>query len=61
MSRILVFIYGVVCYLILLIVFLYIIGFVGNLIVLKILDFNLDGFLIKGLLIDILLICLFVI
>lgn len=59
MSRILVFIYGIVCYLILLMIFLYIIGFVGNLIVLKILDLNLDGFLIKGLLIDILLIFLF--
>lgn len=61
MSRILAFIYGVVCYLISLIAFLYTIGFVGNLIVPKTLDYNLDGPLIKGLLIDILLICLFAI
>ena len=61
MSRILAFIYGVVCYLISLIAFLYTIGFVGNLIVPKTLDSNLDGPLIKGLLIDILLICLFAI
>ncbi|MDE5095088.1 MAG: hypothetical protein O4804_12910 [Trichodesmium sp. St11_bin5] len=39
--------------------FLYTIGFVGNLIVPKTLDLNLDGSLIKGLLIDILLIFLF--
>ncbi|MCH2048334.1 MAG: isoprenylcysteine carboxylmethyltransferase family protein [Trichodesmium sp. ALOHA_ZT_67] len=59
MSRTLVFIYGIVCYLISLMTFLYTIGFVGNLIVPKTLDLNLDGSLIKGLLIDILLIFLF--
>ncbi len=61
MSRILAFIYGVVCYLIALIAILYSIGFIGNLIVPKTLDSNLDGSLIKGLLIDILLLGLFAI
>ncbi len=61
MSRILAFIYGLVCYLIALIALLYNIGFVGNLIVPKTLDSNLDGSLVKGLLIDILLIGLFAI
>jgi len=59
MSRILTFIYGVVCYLISLIAFLYSIGFIGNLIVPKTLDSNLDSSTIEGLLIDILLIGLF--
>ncbi len=59
MNRILAFIYGVVCYLIALIAFIYSMGFIGNLILPKTLDSNLDSSLIKGLLIDILLIGLF--
>lgn len=59
MSRILAFIYGVVCYLISMIAILYSIGFVGNFIVPKTLDSNLDGSLINRILIDISLIALF--
>ncbi|NEP04045.1 MAG: isoprenylcysteine carboxylmethyltransferase family protein, partial [Okeania sp. SIO4D6] len=61
MSRILAFIYGVVCYLISMITILYSIGFVGNLIVPKTLDSDFDGSLINGILIDILLLGLFAI
>lgn len=59
MSRILAFIYGLICYLIFFVTFLYTIGFVGNLIVPKTLDSDLNGSLIQGLLIDSLLISLF--
>lgn len=59
MSRILAFIYGVICYLIFFVTFLYTIGFVGNLIVPKTLDSYLDGSLSQGLLINSLLITLF--
>lgn len=61
MSRILAFIYGLICYLIFFVTFIYTISFVGNLIVPKTLDSDLDGSLIKGLLIDISLIILFAI
>lgn len=59
MSRILAFIYGLICYVIFFVTFLYTIGFVGNLIVPKTLDSDLDGSLIQGLLINSLLITLF--
>lgn len=59
MKRILAFIYGIFCYLISLITLTYSVGFIGNLIVPKTLDLNLDGTLINGILIDISLIALF--
>ena len=61
MSRILAFIYGLICYLIFFATFIYTIGFVGNLIVPKTLDSDLNGTLIQGILIDILLIGVFAI
>jgi protein-S-isoprenylcysteine O-methyltransferase Ste14 len=59
MSRILVFLYGVVCYAIFFITFLYAIGFVGNIMVPKSIDAAPQLPLSKALLIDILLLGIF--
>lgn len=59
MSRILAFIYGLICYLISLITLTYSVGFIGNFIVSKTLDSYSDTNLINGILIDVSLIALF--
>ncbi len=59
MKRLLTFIYGIIAYLIFFITFLYLIGFVENLIVPKSLDSNGNGNFIVALLIDLGLIGLF--
>ena len=59
MSRALAFVYGVVCYLIFLIAFLYAIAFVGNLFDLKTIDSGPEGPLVPSLIIDGLLLSLF--
>ena len=59
MSRILAFIYGLICYLVSFITLAYSVGFIGNLIVPKTLDSSSDGTLINGILIDVSLIALF--
>ncbi|MGK7921161.1 MAG: methanethiol S-methyltransferase [Trichodesmium sp.] len=61
MSRILAFIYGLTCYIIFFITFIYAIGFIGNLIVPKTLDSDLNASLIESILIDVLLIAVFAI
>jgi protein-S-isoprenylcysteine O-methyltransferase Ste14 len=60
-ARIAAFLYGVVCYLIFLVTFLYAIGFVGNLVVPKSIDTGIEEALVPSLLINTLLLSLFAI
>lgn len=59
MKRIIFFLYGIICYLIFFATFLYAVGFVGNMIAPKTVDFGFQGGTSFALLIDILLLSLF--
>ncbi len=61
MKRFIFFLYGIVCYLIFFVTFLYAVGFVGNFIVPKTIDNGFQGGTNLALLIDILLLSLFAI
>lgn len=60
-ARIAAFLYGLVCYLIFLVTFLYAIGFVGNLVVPKSVDSGIEESLVPSLLINTVLLSLFAI
>src|ERR1700741_3444009 len=59
LARIVAFLYGLICYLVFLVSFLYAIGFVGNLIVPKTIDSGPAGPLAKALIINAILLSLF--
>jgi len=61
MGRVVVFVYGVVSYLIFLVAFLYAIGFVGNVVVPKSVDSVTKGFFGQALVVDVALLSLFAI
>jgi protein-S-isoprenylcysteine O-methyltransferase Ste14 len=61
MNKVVSFLYGVVCYLVFFFSFLYLIGFVGNLLVPKSLDSNIESSLTQSLIINVVLLGLFAI
>ncbi|MFZ0455014.1 MAG: hypothetical protein WAM24_14805, partial [Ignavibacteriaceae bacterium] len=61
MKRFIFFLYGIICYLIFFITFLYAVGFVGNMVVPKTVDSGFQGGINYAWLIDILLLSLFAI
>lgn len=61
MKRLTFFLYGIICYLIFFATFLYAIGFVGNLIVPKAIDYGFQGGTSAALIVDLLLLFLFAI
>jgi len=61
MSRLAMFVYGLVCYILFLLTFLYAIGFIGNIIVPKKIDEGTVGPLVESIIVNVLLLSLFAI
>jgi protein-S-isoprenylcysteine O-methyltransferase Ste14 len=59
LGRVVAFLYGLICYVIFLVAFLYAIGFVGDVVVPKNIDSGREGALVRSLIIDAILLSLF--